>query len=173
MSKITPAELQKHIKELQSRYDSLVAREKKCATFTVTIDENVEAARPKFDILDNFDKLVDLRREIARCKHALSVFNLSTIIPELGLTIDEVLVKLPMLKQEVERLEDYKNRLPRERVEPMRYAPTKTPEYTYINYKLFDIEEIYNMRSDALRTYQLELDKINSTATIDIDLEKI
>ena len=169
MTQMTIAELQKLIKERQAMYDSMILKERKCATFEVAADESVEFLRPTFDMMENLKQLEGLRNQITKLKHALNVFNASNTVPKLHITVDELLARLPMLKAEVERLSDYKNRLPRERSTcSNRYMTTKNPDYTIINYDLDEIMVEYQTKFALLTKYQLELDNINNTSVVEL-----
>ena len=43
------------------------------------------------------EQLADIEQKIRKLKHTINVFNTMTVIPEFGITIDEMLVYLPQL----------------------------------------------------------------------------
>ena len=43
------------------------------------------------------EQLADIEQKIRKLKHTINVFNTTTVIPEFGITIDEMLVYLPQL----------------------------------------------------------------------------
>ena len=169
----TPAELQKEIKRLQAEYEANITHEKKCATYNAAVNEDPDLLKPDFDFLDNMEHQDMLCKRIALYKHLLNAFNTCTTLPRTGITIDQALAILPMLKAQVARLEEYAKRLPRERVENnLRFGSgTSVIDYTYTNYNTERMKELYNKKLELLHTYQLELDEANNIYTIDLDLD--
>ena len=106
--------------------------------------------------------------KIRNLKHAINVFNTTTVIPEFNMTIDEMLVYIPQLSRKKAKLRGMANILPKARYN--NYTKTNIIDYQYINYDLDTVRKDLDAVTEELSNAQLALDSVNHSATIDIDL---
>ncbi len=166
--KLTPAEANKLLRKLNNDRDKLFEMERQSMTFVAATVENPDDARPEYSYEETRKKLNELDLQVRTVKHELNRFNVTTMLPDFGMTIDQALVYIPQLSQQIRRLAD------------MRLVPKKTRntsmrasnliEYTYANFDPEQAETDYSGLSDELARLQNALDLINSTAQIEIDL---
>lgn len=95
--KLSSAEGAKLLKKLKSEYDALKSKESISSTFLASVGENPESVRPKYDYKESKAELDSLALKIRKLKHAINLFNTTTVIPGYDITIDEMLVFLPQL----------------------------------------------------------------------------
>jgi len=167
--KLTPAELQKLIKETNLELQGLMLQEKYGVYYTASISEDAEKLKPDYDLLTNLNEQHEMMKKLTHYKHALNEFNQNTVIPEFNLTIDELLVQMPIMKERVKRLREYKDSMGRQRVESSYLRSSNEPEYKYANFDRAVAEEQYKLYNDLLKKMQLAIDNINSTRKIKIE----
>ena len=108
-------------------------------------------------------------KKLTHYKHILNEFNQNTVIPGFNLTIDELLVQMPIMKDRVKRLREYKDSMGRQRVESSYLRSSNEPEYRYANFDREVAEDQYKFYNDLLKKMQLAIDNINSTRKIKIE----
>ena len=165
----TCAEAAKLLRSLNEELSVLRGREQKSYRFTASIDEDIESARPEYDYQGEQKKQDELAKKIRIVKHAINGFNLKTVIPEFGITIDEMLVYIPQLSEKKRKLTKMAGCLPKERTSDSTYG-SKIIEYTYTNYEIADAEADLLRVTEELAKAQTALDQINSSATMEIEL---
>lgn len=169
--KYTSSEAAKLLRQLNDELDSAYAKERKMRTFPASLGEDVDAVRPAYDFAATREKIAEIRRKILTVKHALNVFNLTTVLPGLDLTIDQALVLIPQLTREKNELNEMRNTLPKSRVMAAGYGKTSAViDYCYANYQIEDAEAAYVRTYEKLDAIQTALDLLNSTCEIDIDV---
>ncbi len=167
---LTSAESSKLLKKLKSEYDALRDKENASATFLASVGEDPESVRPKYDYTETKMQLNALSLQIRKLKHAVNLFNTTTVIPEYGITIDEMLVLIPQLSAEKGKLAEMASRLPKAR-EPQGYGrPSNIIDYRYVNYDLDTVNKDLSEVTDELSKAQLALDRINHTEKFEVDL---
>ena len=97
----------------------------------------------------------------------LDLFNATHVIPEFGITIDEMLVYIPQLTKRKSKLAEMKSKLPKYRVAELGRI-SNIIDYTYLNYDLSEVEADYARVSDELANAQLALDAINNRDTLEL-----
>lgn len=98
-------------------------------------------------------------------------FNMQTILPERGITIDEALILLAQLSGRKERLNGLASRQPKERLGDRYFGSGSGPiEYRYANYDVARAEADYRAVADEIAALQLELDLVNQTEVFSIEL---
>ena len=165
---MTSAEANKKLKQLQEKKKSLVDAERKNCMFVAATTENVEdvAKGYLFDYGYDIPEIDKVDTEIRELKHQINKFNVSCMVPELGMTIDQVLIYLPQLKEKQNRLARMAEHLPRQRVAD-RYGRTNTLiEYEYANYDVQKAKEDYDKVSKQVAEAQLALDRVNNSVEI-------
>ena len=93
----TSSQAGKMLRKLNDDHAALLKKEEMSKDFLVSLGENAESVRPEYDFLSTQKELEEIERKIRIVKHALNVFNSQTVIPEFGITIDEMLVLIPSL----------------------------------------------------------------------------
>ena len=105
-------------------------------------------------------------------KHALNVFNATTTVD--GMTIDEILVYLPQLRDRKTRLSYMVGRMPKQRARSSvlsRYSgQTPIIDYEYANYDIQKAEADYRAVSEEIARLQTKLDAVNSTKTFELEI---
>lgn len=162
--RLTSAEAAKYLRSLNGDYYHLLHKEGECYTFVASVQEDIEECRPEYDYKKVQKMLIDIEEEIRRVKHAINVFNSTTIVPGFDMTIDELLVYMPQLSSRLNKLDRMRNMEPRVR----KNVDYGVIDYLYANYDIKEVEEDYKELSLLLSKAQLALDKLNSTVTFEI-----
>jgi len=162
---MTSAEAMKQLKELEIKRRQILQEEQDTSVFTVATSEIVENVRPEYDFKSTLISLEACENNIRELKHRLNVFNTTYMVPELGMTIDQVLVSMPMLSGEVNKLRNMAARLEKKRCSSYS-ARVGLIEYEYINYDRDQVKQEYDKKSKRLAEMQIALDKANTTVDI-------
>lgn len=165
---MTSAEANKLLRQLQDKKKDLVEAERKNSVFIAATTENAEEVRKGYDFDYDYDvpEIDRIDKEIRELKHNINKFNVSCMVPELGMSIDQVLVYLPQLKEKQRRLGKMADHLPKQRVSD-RYGRTNTLiEYEYANYDVKQAKEDYEKVSKLVAEVQLALDRVNNSVEI-------
>lgn len=164
---ISPAYASKLIRQKNEQIRLLLAQEKEMSTTTACLDEDVTELRSQYDFSSFQEKVETLNCEIVALKHAINMFNISTVLPELGYTIDAALVRMKILSDQKMRLAAMKRVQPITRISGG-YS-NKQPEYVYRNYNSADVERAYEAVESELTNIQLALDKANLESIITVE----
>lgn len=167
--KYTSSEAGKLLKKLGEEQRSMLLRENNGKEFLAAVGEELESVRPDYDFAFTQAALNEIETKIRKVKHALNVFNSTTVIPEFGITIDEMLVLIPQLTARKNKLAQMKDKLPKVR-ELNRLSSSSILDYRYLNYDVNDVTAEYEKAADNLSKAQNALDAVNMTKTLEIDL---
>lgn len=167
--KYTSSEAGKLLKKLKEEQDSILLRETNGKEFLAAVGEDPETVRPNYDFASTQAALAAVETKIRKLKHALNVFNSTTVIPEFGVTIDEMLVLIPQLTAKKAKLTQMKDKLPKVR-ELNRFSGSSVLDYRYLNYDVNAVSAEFEKVSDTLAKAQNALDNVNMTQTLEIDL---
>lgn len=166
----TSAEAAKLLRALNEEHDALIIEMEQKATFMAALGEDPDSVRPEFDYEAVWEKNLTLEDRIRKVKHAINVFNASTVIDEMAMTIDQILIYIPQLTAQKNRLADMASRLPKQR-ENVAYGRTSPIiDYKYTNYDIEIAKGQLQAVSDQLSKAQLALDLANSTLTFEIEV---
>lgn len=165
--KMTSAEANKLLHKLNDERDALLNMDAQNRTFTAATVENVEEARPEYSYEETNQRLIALDEQIRRIKHALNSFNLTQVLPGLGITIDQALIYIPQLNSRKRRLAVMRSIPKKQR---SMSGGASLIEYTYANYDVDKAEADYTAVTDELFKLQNTLDLVNSTVQLDIEL---
>ena len=166
----TSAQVGKMLKKLNDDYSTLIKKEDISKEFVVSLGETPDSVRPEYDFCATQKALTGLEEKMRKIRHALNIFNATTVVPQFGITIDEMLVLIPQLSKRKQKLFEMKGKLPKMR-EHSGYSRVSTVvEYRYLNYAVADVETEYERITEMLGKAQMALDMVNNTATLDIDL---
>ena len=168
---MTSAQANKLLKSLREERDALLIAEEKTCVFSAAMCEDIEELRPAYDYAGTQEKLRDLETKIRSLKHSLNLFNAETIVPETGMTIDQVLIYIPQLTERRKKLLSMKQRLPKERVRAGRYGRmSEIIDYEIVNYDLDAATRDCLAVSEELSAVQTALDTVNNTITFTVDI---
>ena len=134
--KYTSAEAAKLIKSLNEQRSALATEIIKKSTFPAAMGEDPETVRPEFNLTEALRTLDKLEERIRQVKHELNIFNATTVIPEIEMTIDQVLIYIPQLSYRKDILGEMARRLPKER--DMSPYLSSSPIVSYILCELRD-----------------------------------
>ncbi|MCQ2426858.1 MAG: hypothetical protein MJ137_00460 [Clostridia bacterium] len=168
---ITSAEANKLLKKLNEEYRSLTELEGKSKSFVAAVGEDIETVRPVYDFEETQKKLDETAEKIRRLKHAVNVFNTTHKVGSYDMTVDEILVSLPIMSEKLKKLSAMKNVLPKTRGgESYRPSASGIIEYTYANYDIAKAAEAYDRLSDEISDIQLALDALNTSEKFEVDI---
>ena len=166
--KYTSAEAGKLLKKLNDERASILLREENSKDFLAAVGEDLESVRPDYDFVTTQAALAGIETKIRKLKHALNLFNSTTVIPEFGITIDEMLVYIPQLTMRKDKLARMKDRLPKVREQTR--VNSSILDYRYLNYDVKEVTAAYEQVCDRLVKAQNALDAVNMNQTLEIDL---
>lgn len=167
---ITSAKAAKMLRQLNDELRTLQVREGKTKTFVAALQEDIESVRPKYNFKEMRDAQAEVERKIRKLKHALNVFNTTTVVPDFDMTIDEMLVFLPQLNKQCSLLSGMRDAMPKVRVSSGYSGNSAILDYQYTNYDIEEANKLYIELSDILAKAQTALDLINSTVEFEIDI---
>ena len=166
--KLTSAAANKEIRALEEEKAHLLATENEVSTYILAVDEIEEP--PAYDYAAVRLAVADLDRKVMKLRHALHVFNVETVLPESGLTIDEALIVMAQLNGEKYRLSLLRSMQPKQRVNDRYMSGSRQVEYKYANYDIQQAEADFQKVSDKIRALQMEIDFANQTEYFVVDL---
>ena len=168
--KVSAAELAKLIKEAEYEAEFLKAQENRESVFNCASTENEEDLRPEYSFSETSEKIHEAEAKVLRYKHALNLYNISTEAGDTGLTIDQVLVRLPQLNNEVRKLRGMAGRMRKQRVAPSFGSSSNIIDYEIANYDLEEVKKAHDKLAKELAKLQMALDEANMSEAIEIDV---
>ena len=166
--KYNSAQAAKLLSKLQQDYDRLVVLEANAKTFLASVGEDPETVRPEYDYEATKKELGVLASKIRKVKHAINAFNTTTVVPEFGITIDEILVYIPQLSARKAKLREMADTLPKARENS--YGKSNIIDYRYVNYDIKQVKADLDTVTEELSKAQLALDTINHSVEFDITI---
>ena len=167
MNTLTSAAANKLVKSLEDQKNFLLSMESGSSTYILAEGEKTLA--PEYDYPSTSDELLQINLSVRKIKHAINVFNTTTLLEPLKITIDEALVKMAQLSSRKAQLDTMRKRLPKER-QSSPFTRSNIIEYQYVNYDLAIINEDYKQLCQQIIDIQLALDTCNQTQTFDVNL---
>lgn len=161
--RVTSALANKILKKHENEKEHLLRNEQKMMDFHCATMENPDDLRPDYSFKETQERIDMLDQRIMEIKHAINVFNSTTEIAD-GLTIDQVLIKLPQLQKK------------KAKCGKMRSVPQKERfsiqggviDYLYTSYDPAEAETAYVEVENEITRLQLALDKVNTTVEFEI-----
>lgn len=133
IKKFTSASANKYLKKLQDNKDHMLENENRTCTYVLSVGE--EADLPAYSYEDTRAGVDEIDALMLRMRHAVHAFNVRTVLPECGITIDEALVAMAQLNGKKSRLSWLRSRSPKERIGLGYFgSESNRVEYTYANY---------------------------------------
>lgn len=166
--KMTSAQAAKLLRQLKEELCALQVRENNSRSFLASLDEDPESARPDYDYNVMKEEMNAVEVKIRKLKHIINVFNTTTIIPEFGITIDEMLVLIPQLSVNCSRIAKMKDVLPK--VREMSGYRSNIIDYRYVNYDIEQVKKDYTELYNKLAKAQTALDYVNSTVEMEVEI---
>lgn len=162
--KVTSKECNKILDTLKDKKSKLLTHENSVSTYHAAVGENEDNLKPDYDFYATQKEIDDIDSEIIRVKHLLNLFNSSTIVDDTGLTIDQVLIKMPQLIYKKNKLYKMMNKVKRDRSQ----LTGNIIDYIYTSYEPKQAEVMYDAVNEEIANLQLALDKVNTTVTFEI-----
>lgn len=166
--KVTSAQANKLLNKLKDDLTYITVKETQSRVFNAAVGEDIEGVRPEYNYVDTQAAIDALDTKIHKVKHAINIFNSTTVLPEQGITIDEALVLIPQLSKKRSKLSDMKSRLPRTRVNNFRSS--NVIDYEIVNYDISAVEKDYDAVVEQLSALQTALDLVNGTVTFELGI---
>lgn len=162
--KMTSQQANKLLIRMNTQLTMLIDKEERDRTFIAAIEEDVESVRPVYNVVTSNCAIMKIADHIAAVKHAINVFNASTPVNSgtSTMTLDRVLVLLPIISARVAALTEMVNTSPKSRVKES-YRSSPHIDYKYANYDIDDANTLLKQNVDLLQSLQMKLDRINST----------
>lgn len=148
----------KRIRLLTTERSRLLTEERTNMTYGYVQGE--EPYIPQYNFMETHKKLTAINDEILMLKHAVNVFNTTHIVPGTELTIDQALVRLPMLTDLKGKLENMMGIQPKTRRVLM---GANASEFTVRNFDVDNVKTLYDDVSKEIITIQQGLSSINLT----------
>ena len=167
--KLTSSEANKLLKRLNADYQSLTVTEYQSCSFLAATGEHIESVRPEYDFKKTQKEIGAVCAKIRALKHAINVFNSTTVVDGFDMTIDELLVYMPQLSERVSRLDSMRSQLPKLREQTYGTGTNTTIDYRYTNYDQTAAAAEYEKMFELLSKAQHALDLVNNTKVFEVD----
>ena len=140
MKTLTSAAANKWIKSLEDEKSYYLSLEESASVYTLSEGEITDP--PEYDYQKVNGEIKQIDATIRKIKHAVNVFNTTTVLPELGITVDEALVKMAQLNLYRNKLDIMRRRLPKERVDSFSARAKTVIEYQYTDKRPDPTDEV-------------------------------
>ncbi len=164
----TSASANKQIRTYEEEKAHILSNEREVSTYVLSIDEEDES--PEYDYAAVRKQVAQLDDKVRTLRCALHAFNVATVLPESGISIDEALVLMAQLNGERYRLASMRSILPKRRLSADYRRGNKVVEYEYANFDVEQAEADYQEVSERIRQLQMEIDFANQTIQFEVDL---
>lgn len=165
----TSASANKYLKRLQDEKDRLLRIENETSTYIVADGE--EPDPPHYDYAGTRAAVADIDDKMRTIRHTLHRFNMETILPESGMSIDEALIALAQMSGVQSRVRSLSEQQQKTRLRDRYFGSAPGPvEYRYANYDIAEAENDYREISDQIAALQLEIDLANQTQLFSVDI---
>ena len=161
---VTSSEANKILAKLATDKENILSDEADRRTFRAAVQEDPEKLRPDYSFSVTQEKIDSINRRVMEIKHKLNLFNANTVVYD-GLTIDQVLVRMPQLQQQKAKLQ----RMMRVNEKTRAGITGNIIDYAYTNYLPKEAKKAFNEVSDEINQMQLALDAVNNTQKFEIN----
>lgn len=186
MRTFTPASASKYLRALEDEKSSLLKKEQRRCVYLVAVGEEPEV--PSYNYRETRDRVAQINATVCVVRHALHTHNVVTMLPDLGMSVDEALVELAQLTSERRVLDDMRGRERRVRYDELynggRYDPfglgygrhhrdgsqRDMLEYVYANYDPDQAESDYQKVSQRIVDLQAAIDYSNQTTSFEVEV---
>lgn len=163
---VTSAMANKMIKALEDDKREIILAQENNMSYIETVGYDLEI--PEYNFRETQDRIAEIDEKIRKIKHAINIFNTTTILPEVKITIDEALVYMAQLNRVLMILERMKDATKKSRY---RGSDRSLVEYQCVNYEIEDARHKYEVIRAQITAIQLALDKVNQTVLFEIDVD--
>ena len=163
MSMITSKEAKNILRRLEMELNNLKNKESENHKFCAAVGEDIEDLRPDYDFKTINNEMKNLNKSIMELKHKINAFNIMTYVGDTGLTIDQVLVRMPQINNRIYTLDIMRRRQPKVR----RGITGSVIDYEYTNYDPSEVDLEYQELMNELDSLQEALDLTNNTVTFE------
>ena len=165
----TSASANKYLKRLQDEKDRILRIENETSTYIVADGE--EPDPPEYDYAATRAAVSEIDDKMRSIRHGLHRFNMETILPESGMSIDEALIALAQMNNAQGRIRSLSEQQKKARLRDHFYGSASGPvEYRFANYDIAEAESDYRKLSDEIAALQLEIDLANQTQLFAVDI---
>ena len=186
MRTFTPANASKYLRALEDEKSSLLKKEQRRCVYLAAVGEEPEV--PSYDYRATRARVAQINATVRAVRHALHAHNVVTMLPDLGMSVDEALVELAQLTLERRVLDDMRGREHRVRYDELynggRYDPfglgygrhrregsqRDVVEYVYANYDPNLAESDYREVSQRIIDLQAAIDYSNQTTSFEVEV---
>lgn len=155
----------KMVKQLQADKLAIQSKETQDSSYSYLNGETPE--KPEYDFAETQAALRQYDDKIIKLKHAINVFNCTTQLEGLDMTIDAALVRMAMLSNEKNKLNSMRTAQKKSRITTLRGVS----EFTELNYAVEDAQARYEEISKELLAIQQALNIANLTKTFEVDID--
>ena len=166
--KMTSAEANKLLRKLAEEAQTLLDLERQNRAFVAATIEKLEEARPAYSYEATQNRLKEIDRQTRIIKHAINQFNVTQIIPEIHMTIDQALIYIPQLTRTKKKL-GAMSTIP-EKQKYIGSRATNLIEYTYANFDVEQVKADCAAVTDELAKVQNALDVVNNTVEFEVEI---
>lgn len=170
MLKITSDGANKLLRELQLKKNDLYKEIRDLSVYVAAVSEDEKNLKPEFDFEETVRKIEKIENQIIALRYAKNQFNNETVLP-CGMTIGEVLVKLPLLSEAATLYESMATRQPKARRNYKYGEVPREIEYEYVNYDIKVAKEKYEATRKKILELQQMLNFANATITFEVDVD--
>ena len=166
--KLTIAEASRQIRLLNSKKAGIEIKEGNARTFIAATTEDIETVRPKYDYEQTQEEIADIDKKVREIKHALAVFNTSTVVPGFeDMTVDQILIYIPQLNKQLEKLDLMRGQPAKQR--KINSHSGNIIDYEYANFDTEKVAADYAALAELIAKAQSAIDIINNTETIEVE----
>lgn len=156
------AEIMKMIKDLETKKAKLLDYQNRNSTTSYLEKEKPIPSTYSYD--ETKKEIDELDKEIRRLRGILNYANVTTMIDEFNISVNEALIYLAQLTGRLDRLSLM---VSRNKISRVSLRNTNVAEYTVINYDLDTVKKDYQETRDLICKLQIAIDRSNLTNFID------
>lgn len=161
--KVTSALANKIVKQLEMKKSDILNDQKRNAFYEKFPDEeSVEI--PYYNFNETQNEIEKIDNSIMEIKHCINVFNSTTKVNNMDMTIDKVLVRMAQLNNHLNDV----TRMANSKKKSVSSAFSSKDSFVFINYELSDASAYVDKLRKEIMDIQLNLDTTNMSIAFDI-----